>query len=93
MKMGRPFGRTRCEEGNRNMFGDRDVTVSVDGAGTLLGFASARPSGGGGYQDTTSMTYDGRIMAAIRSAEYPGEIRVRFTAEGCGEKTVLLHTV
>ncbi len=81
------------EEGNRNMFGDRDVTVSVDGAGTLLGFASARPSGGGGYQDTTSMTYDGRIMAAIRSAEYPGEIRVRFTAEGCGEKTVLLHTV
>ena len=80
------------EEGNRNMFGDRDVTVSVDGAGTLLGFASARPSGGGGYQDTTSMTYDGRIMAAIRSAEYPGEIRVRFTAEGCGEKTVLLHT-
>ena len=36
------------------------VTVSVEGAGTLLGFGSADPSCEGSYQDTTWETYDGR---------------------------------
>ena len=66
------------------------VTVSVEGAGTLLGFGSADPSCEGSYQDTTWETYDGRVMAAVRSGEEPGEITVRFTAEGLPEETAVI---
>ena len=80
-------------KGRRNMSDDREVNISVEGAGTLAGFASANPIGGGSYQDTNAFTYDGRIMAAVRSTDEPGEIGIKVSARGCGEKEILINSV
>ena len=64
-------------------FEAREVSIQVKGAGSLLGFGSANPSCEGSYQDTKALTYDGRIMAAIRSGMAAGEIEITVEAEGC----------
>ena len=68
----------------------KKISVSVSGAGTLAGFGSAHPSCEGSYQDTTWESYDGRVMAAVRSGAEAGTIDVRFTAEGCEDAVVTL---
>ena len=77
-------------EGRINRGVKKAVTVSVTGAGTLAGFGSADPSCEGSYQDTTWETYDGRVMAAVRSGLDGGTIDVRFSAEGCEDAAVTL---
>ena len=69
--------------GLSNRFTKRRVTVSVEGAGVLAGFGSADPQAEGSYQSDTWETFDGRVMAAIRSTTQPGEIKVKISAEGC----------
>ena len=80
-------------KGLPNRFDKRKVTVSVDGAGVLAGFGSADPQCEGSYQDTTWESFDGRVMAVVRSTEESGEIRVRFSAQGCGEETIMLRSI
>lgn len=71
------------DEGGRvNLREEKEVTVKVEGAGTLLGFGSGAPSTEGGYQDAAWPTFDGRVMAVVRAGE-PGEITVTFSALGC----------
>ncbi len=77
--------------GQVNRAEKKTITVSVEGAGFLAGFGSADPSCEGSYQDTSWETYDGRVMAAIRSGNRPGLITVRFAAEGCPTETVQLE--
>ena len=67
--------------------------MSVEGAGELAGFGSAHPQCEGSYQDPTWETFDGRVMAVIRSTNKPGEIRVLISAEGCGERTIALKSL
>ncbi|MBQ1368050.1 MAG: hypothetical protein IIY45_08165, partial [Firmicutes bacterium] len=43
----------------------------------------ADPQAEGSYQSDTWETFDGRVMAAIRSTTQPGEIKVKISAEGC----------
>ena len=75
--------------GTENLFAQKTVTVSVEG-GVLQGFGSAEPQPVRSYQDSTWETYDGEVMAAIRSAE-PGTITVRFSAEGCEDAVITLE--
>ena len=77
-------------EGRVNRGIQKAVTVSVEGAGTLAGFGSADPSCEGSYQDTTWKTYDGRVMAAVRSGLEAGTITVRFSAEECEDAVVTI---
>lgn len=81
------------DAGILNCWEEKDVSISVDGAGELLGFGSAVPSGGGTYQDRTWKTWDGRVMAVIRSTPEAGNIRVRFSAPGCEDKVIELESV
>lgn len=74
-----------------NRWEEKEITVSVEGAGMLLGFGSAAPSAEGSYQDATWSTWDGRVMAVIRSTEQTGEINVRFSAHGCADAVLTLH--
>ena len=69
----------------------KEVTVQVEGAGTLQGFGSADPQALGSYQDTTWKTYDGYVMAAVRAGRKPGAVKVTFTAEGCEPAVVELE--
>ena len=76
--------------GTENLFAEREVTVTVEGAGTLQGFGSADPSVAGNYDDTTWKTWDGYVMAVVRAGYEPGEITVTFTAGGCETKRVVI---
>ncbi len=76
--------------GTENLFAEREVTVTVEGAGTLQGFGSADPSVAGSYDDTTWKTWDGYVMAVVRAGYEPGEITVTFTAGGCETKRVVI---
>lgn len=76
------------ENGLPSRFEQRTITVTVEGAGVLAGFGTADPQCEGSYQDGARETFDGRVMAVIRSTNAPGEIRVCIKAEGCEEKTL-----
>ena len=80
------------ENGLPSRFDKRKVTVTVEGAGVLAGFGSAHPQCEGSYRDNAWETFDGRVMAVIRSTDKPGEIRVRISAAGCGEEIIILHS-
>jgi beta-galactosidase len=73
-----------------NMNAQKTVTITVEGAGTLLGLGSADPQAAGSYQDPTWPTYDGALLAVVRSAKEAGEIRVTASAPGCADVTAVL---
>lgn len=79
--------------GRLNPFAEKEVTVSVNGAGFLQGFGSAIPSGGSNYQETTWPTYDGRLMAVLRSGTKPGEVTLEAKAEGCETQHISLRVL
>ena len=81
------------ENGLPSRFETRKVTVTVEGAGRLAGFGSAHPQSEGSYQDETWESFDGRVMAVIRSSTEPGEIKVCIAAEGCEEETITLKSI
>ena len=71
----------------------RAITVSVEGAGALQGYGSANPESEGNYFDTTWDTFEGRVLAVIRSTNTPGEILVRISSEGLKGIEVKIQSV
>jgi beta-galactosidase len=78
-------------QGRANILAQRQVTVTVEGSGTLQGFGSADPSCEGSYQDTNWVTYDGTVMAVVRSGKQPGLVTVTIAADGCTAKTLTMQ--
>lgn len=76
--------------GVENLNVEKNVSIRVEGAAVLEGFGSARPVCEESYQETTCKTYDGKLLAAIRSGTEPGEAMVVIRTEGCGEKAIKL---
>lgn len=76
------------EKGTDNLFAQKEITVTVEGAGTLQGFGNADPRAIGSYDDTTWKTFDGYVMAVVRAGKEAGTIKVRFDAEGCESREV-----
>ena len=69
----------------------KPVAISVQGPGELLGYGSANPSEeGNSYQDTVQKSFNGRLMAVIRSTGKKGNIKVTFTADQAEPLTVKL---
>ena len=79
------------ENGIINHWTPKDITVRVQGAGVLEGFGSADPSCEGSYQQDTWTTFDGRVMAAVRSGFEKGEIRVKISCPGCEDVQLTLQ--
>ncbi len=77
--------------GTDNLFAQRDIKVTVEGAGALQGFGSADPRSIGSYIDNVWKTFDGYVMAVIRAGTTPGTINVRFEAESCESKEVIIE--
>ncbi|MDT0184020.1 glycoside hydrolase family 2 TIM barrel-domain containing protein [Microbacterium sp. ARD31] len=69
---------------------DREITVTVSGAGSLLGLGSANPTTEEGFASNRHATYYGRALAVIRAALTPGDIIVAVRAEGCEEVIVTI---
>ena len=70
-------------DGVANRQAQRRVTVEVEGPAVLAAMGSADPSAEGSYQDHTWETFDGRVMAALRSTSESGTVTVRISADGC----------
>ncbi|MER6007863.1 glycoside hydrolase family 2 TIM barrel-domain containing protein [Nonomuraea angiospora] len=68
--------------GNVHPGGDRLVTVSVDGSGTLQALGSADPASEESFSGPSRRTFDGRALAVIRP-HAAGDITVTVQAEGC----------
>lgn len=70
------------EQGQMNPFEKASITLEVEGPCLLAGFGSADPSNEGNYFDHTCDTYDGCVLAVLRSQTEVGECRVKATANG-----------
>lgn len=73
-----------CDERNiLNHTAKKTVHVSVDGPGSLQGLGNADPMSVGNFFDSRFETYDGMVLAVIRSGKNPGHITVTVSADGC----------
>lgn len=75
------------------MWISKEIRISVEGDGYLQGYGNANPQAIAGYQDEMWNTYDGQVMAVIRSGLTKGIIRVTFWAEGCKKQVVEIRTI
>ena len=65
-----------------NRFEPKKIEVLLEGDAVLAGYGSANPSCEGSYSDTVWETYDGRVMAAVRSTEKAGKAALTFLMDG-----------
>lgn len=77
--------------GADDLFTRHNVTVTVQGAGTLEALGSADPSSEERYDTADTQTYDGQCLAVVRATELEGRIEISVTADGIS-KTVFLHS-
>ena len=61
---------------------DQKLTVTVEGAGRLQAFGSARPCMSENFYSDTHTTFYGKALAVIRAGYEPGEITVTVSGEG-----------
>ena len=76
---------------NVNRQQEAAVTVKVEGNVVLQGFGSANPSCEGSYQNSTWNTYDGTVMAVIRSSKKPGQAKITVSAENCEDEILVMN--
>lgn len=76
--------------GKVNMFIEKEVTVSIEGPATIEGFGSATPQTENSYDDRTWKTYNGRLLAVVRSGYEEGAAVVTFATEGCNTAKVAI---
>ncbi|MCI7148436.1 glycoside hydrolase family 2 TIM barrel-domain containing protein [Dorea sp. YH-dor228] len=81
------------DDGVENLFIEKNIEVHVSGAGVLQGFGSANPVTTRLYQENTCATYDGKVMAVIRSKHEPGLIEIQFKTENCKDCIVKLEAI
>ena len=79
-------------KGYENMYEEKPVKVTIEGPGVLQGYGSGAPSGLESYDDDSWSTFDGQVMAVIRSTGETGNIKVTFEADGCEKAYILLKS-
>ncbi len=80
------------EKGNVVPNADDKVKVEVTGNGTLVGLDNGCSPDHDSYKGTERRVYNGSGIAIVQSTKNAGEITVKVSAEGLGEKTVILQT-
>lgn len=75
-------------EGRENLYDEKKVSVKVTGNALLEGLGSARPSCRESYSEPSCRTYDGRLLAVIRSGMDTGTASVSIQTEGCPEEII-----
>jgi len=74
-------------------YADNTVTFELQGVGELIAVGSANPLSEELYVGSQRKAYQGRLMAVVRSAGQPGEIRLKASAEGLKAAQVRLSAV
>jgi len=73
--------------------GDREVRVTVSGAGTLAGIGNGNPQDASSLQSGLRKTFHGRAVAAVRAGSRAGVIVVKVEAEGLPAREVRIDAV
>ena len=79
------------DQGIVKMLDDHSVSVTVEGAGTLQGFGSARPFTEESFTDCEHFTYYGRALAVLRAGLDAGAIHVTVSAGNEKQRTSLVQ--
>ncbi len=69
---------------------DHEVTCAIEGAGRLLGLEAGNLRDVSDYTDATHRVFRGRLVAYVQSTGSAEPARVRFTARGLPEASVVL---
>jgi beta-galactosidase len=72
---------------------DRDVRVTVSGAGALAGIGNGNPRDASSFQAGTRKTFHGRVVAVVRSGIKAGPIIVEIEADGLPARRVQINAV
>lgn len=81
-----------CDDGGIwNSAAQAEITVTVTGAGRLEALGNADPLAMGNYFDNCWPTYDGRLLAVVRSSQAAGELVFCAKAPGCDPVTLVLN--
>lgn len=80
-------------DGNLNPGANKEVSVSIEGPGVILGYGSADPESEENYFDTTARAYEGRLRAAVRGIGETGTITVTLSSEGLADAKVQIEAV
>lgn len=70
------------QDGITRSSSDQKLMVTVEGAGRLKAFGSARPCMSENFYSGTHTTFYGKALAVIRAGYEPGEITVTVSGEG-----------
>ena len=73
--------------------GDRNVRVTVSGAGVLAGFGNGNPRDASSLQSGNRKTFHGRAVAAVRAGTEAGPIVVEIAADGMSVRRVKIDAV
>jgi len=73
--------------------GDRDVRVTVSGAGELAGVGDGNPMNASSFQSGRRKTFHGRLVAAVRSLPKAGPILVTVEADGMPARRIQIDAV
>jgi beta-galactosidase len=73
--------------------GDRNVRVTVSGAGTLAGLGNGNPQDASSFQSGLRKTFHGQAVAVVRAGTEAGPIVVEIAVEGVPLRKVLLNGV
>ncbi|MDD2994275.1 MAG: glycoside hydrolase family 2 TIM barrel-domain containing protein [Pygmaiobacter sp.] len=82
--------RLKDAQGRENTFAQKEITVTVEGAGTLQGFGNADPRAIGSYDSPVWQSYEGEVMAVVRAGTKAGSLQVKFAAQGLPDEIVTL---
>lgn len=78
------------ENGVLNTSCDKKIKISMKGPGIIQGFGSADPLSLENFHDKERTTFDGKILAALRSGNEAGRIDITIKAEGLPDKEITL---
>ena len=73
--------------------GDRNVRVTVSGAGVLAGLGNGNPRDASSLQSGNRKTFHGRAVAAVRAGTVAGPIMVEIAAEGVPVRKLKIDAV
>jgi beta-galactosidase len=70
--------------------GDRNVHVTISGAGTLAGLGNGNPMDASSFQSGLRKSFHGRVVAAVRAGLRPGPILIKVEAQGLPARQIAI---
>jgi beta-galactosidase len=69
---------------------DRNVHVTISGAGTLAGLGNGNPMDASSFQSGLRKSFHGRVVAAVRAGLRPGPILIKVEAQGLPARQIAI---